>query len=27
VRYWLDSPDAGPEGWGLRIQVTLLNPK
>lgn len=27
VRYWLDSPDAGPEGWGLRLSFTLLYPK
>lgn len=27
VRYWLDSPDSGPEGWGFRVQVTLLFPK
>jgi len=27
LRYWADSPDNGPEGWGLRFQVTLLFPK
>jgi hypothetical protein len=26
-RYWGQSPDAGPEGWGLRAVVTLLFPK
>jgi hypothetical protein len=27
VRYWLASPDSGPDGWGARFQVTLLFPK
>jgi len=27
VRYWPTSPDAGPEGWGFRLQFTLLYPK
>jgi hypothetical protein len=27
VRYYLDSPDTGAEGWGLRAAVTLLFPK
>ncbi len=27
VRYWLDSPDSGAEGFGLRITVTLLFPR
>ncbi len=27
VRYWADSPDGGPHGWGLRFVVTLLFPK
>jgi hypothetical protein len=27
VRYWLDSPEGGPEGWGARFVVTLLFPK
>ena len=26
-RYWVESPDGGPEGWGLRVQLTLLYPK
>lgn len=26
-RYWAESPETGPEGWGLRVQVTLLFPK
>ena len=26
-RYWLDSAESGPEGWGLRFQITLLFPK
>jgi hypothetical protein len=26
-RYWIESPDAGPEGWGVRAQLTLLFPK
>jgi hypothetical protein len=26
-RYWLHPTDYGPEGWGLRLQVTLLFPK
>jgi len=25
-RYWLDSPDNGPEGWGLRFTTTFLFP-
>jgi hypothetical protein len=24
---WVESPDAGPEGWGLRVQLTFLFPK
>lgn len=24
VRYWADSPDTGPEGWGLRLNYTLV---
>lgn len=24
VRHWLDSPDSGAEGFGLRFTVTLL---
>ena len=27
IRYWANAPDAGPEGWGFRLQVTLLYPK
>jgi hypothetical protein len=27
ARYWADSPDNGPEGWGLRITATFLFPK
>lgn len=27
VRYWVQSPDTGPDGWGARFVVTLLYPK
>lgn len=27
ARYWADSPDNGPEGWGVRAQLTFLFPK
>jgi hypothetical protein len=27
VRYWAESPDNGPEGWGVRLQLTFLFPK
>jgi hypothetical protein len=27
ARYWADSPPNGPEGWGGRVQLTLLFPK
>tara|TARA_R110000764_G_scaffold238823_1_gene336665 strand:+ start:312 stop:620 length:309 start_codon:yes stop_codon:yes gene_type:complete len=27
VRYWVESPDAGPDGWGIRLQLTFLFPK
>ena len=27
ARYWLDSPDGGPDGWGARAQITLLFPR
>ena len=27
VRYWAESPDSGPEGWGARLVFTLLFPK
>jgi hypothetical protein len=26
-KYWAESPDNGPEGWGVRVQLTLLFPK
>jgi hypothetical protein len=26
VRYWADAPDNGPDGWGLRLQITFLYP-
>ena len=26
ARYWVDTPDTGPEGWGLRLGVTYLFP-
>jgi hypothetical protein len=26
-KYWAESPDNGPEGWGLRLQLTFLFPK
>lgn len=26
-RYWLDSPEDGPQGWGFRFAVTLLFPR
>ncbi len=26
-KYWADSPDNGPEGWGLRVQLTFLFPQ
>jgi hypothetical protein len=26
-KYWAESSDNGPEGWGLRLQLTLLYPK
>jgi len=26
-RYWVGSPDAGPENWGIRAQLTFLFPK
>lgn len=26
-RYWLNSPDDGPQGWGFRFAVTLLFPR
>jgi hypothetical protein len=27
AKYWAESPDNGPEGWGFRAQLTLLFPK
>ncbi len=27
ARYWAESPDNGPEGWGARVQLTFLFPK
>jgi hypothetical protein len=27
ARYWAESPQGGPKGWGLRVQLTLLYPK
>jgi len=27
IRYWVESPDSGPEGFGVRLIVTLLFPK
>jgi hypothetical protein len=27
ARYWADSPPSGPEGWGVRLQLTFLFPR
>jgi hypothetical protein len=27
ARYWAESPDNGPEGWGARAQLTFLFPR
>jgi hypothetical protein len=27
ARYWLDSPNSGAEGFGLRLTMTLLFPR
>ena len=27
VRYWLDGPDAGPDGWAFRLNVVLVFPR
>jgi hypothetical protein len=27
AKYWAMAPDDGPEGWGLRLQLTLVYPK
>ena len=26
-KYWAESPDNGPEGWGVRVQLTFVFPK
>ncbi len=26
-KYWAESPDGGPKGWGVRVQLTFLFPK
>jgi hypothetical protein len=26
-KYWAEAPDNGPQGWGLRVQLTFLFPK
>jgi hypothetical protein len=26
-KYWAEAPENGPDGWGLRVQLTLLYPK
>ncbi len=26
VRYWVDTPETGPDGWGARAVVTFLFP-
>jgi hypothetical protein len=26
-KYWAESADNGPEGWGIRLQLTFLFPK
>jgi len=26
-KYWAESPDNGPQGWGFRTQLTFLFPK
>jgi hypothetical protein len=26
-KYWAESPDDGPDGWGLRVELTFLFPK
>jgi hypothetical protein len=26
-KYWAEAPDDGPDGWGLRLQLTLLFPR
>lgn len=27
ARYWADTPEAGPEGWGIRLTYTLVFPR
>ncbi|WP_264297432.1 hypothetical protein [Salinicola avicenniae] len=27
VRYWVEQPDSGPDGWGARLILTLLYPQ
>ncbi len=27
VRYWVDTPDGGPEGWGFRLNIVLVYPR
>ena len=27
ARYWADTPEMGPEGWGVRAGITFLFPK
>jgi hypothetical protein len=27
ARYWVDTPDNGPDGWGGRFSFTFLFPK
>jgi hypothetical protein len=27
IRYWAETPDSGPEGWGVRLVTVLLFPK
>ena len=27
ARYWAESPDTGPHGWGARFVMTLLFPR
>jgi len=26
-KYWAESPDNGPNGWGARVQLTFVFPK
>ena len=26
ARYWVTTPESGPEGWGIRLTITLLFP-